>query len=346
MVHCSCLLALCLLPSSAQLGDLRLLLGKAPGGSVSPSDSCSARPTRPLLRLEWNRRRLPHQGCDLREVPEGRQPRTLQPTAPSAAPARTPLVCLAPGSRAPQGAGGPSCSAQPPGLAVCTAACFAGAVRPCDTPALLGASVASVPTGSVSRAASPQGPEQQARGGWEVRREIPLPDFSVPSPLEPSQEGRKAGSGKQGASTWCLGSPARSQSGHMSLFLWKRHWSCLLSCRPEYASHSQHACAPCLSPAPRNPRTAHQTPPFRLLQPQPPEGLSTIAGRKPPAREVRLHLLSGLQLLWAFLGGSGFRLQVPLSLGCRPKPPGSMAPPTPGSQSCWLPPGLRGVGPQ
>lgn len=305
---------------------------KGPWGSCSPSDSCSAGPTRPLLRLEWDKRRLPHPGGVTSEVPEGRP--AQDPAAHSAVrqPQQgRPLVCLAPGSghlKEPEGPRPAQLSLRA-WLSAPLASPRPGQSGPCDTqPSWSQRAPLFVPTGSrVSRGPSePQGPEQQARGGWEVRRD-PLPDFSVPSPLEPSQEGPEGRLGKQGhpPGAWALQPEVSLATA--GLFLWRRHWSCLLSCRPGAAS-SARVCSLASVQLLATPRTAaHQTPPFRLLQPQPPEGLSRpVADRARPAREVRLHPPVWTPAAGPFWGsGSGW---VPLSLGCRPKPPpGAIAPP-------------------
>ena len=162
----------------------------------------------------------------------------------------------------------------------------------------------------MSRGSSePQGPEQQARGGWEVRRD-PLPDFRVPSPLEPSQEGPEARLGKQGHPPGAWAHQPEGSLSSAGLFLWRRRWSCLLSCRPgpAGAASSARVCSLASVQLLATPRmAAHQAPLSRLLQPQPPEGLS-----RPVAD-------------WPFWGsGSGW---VPLSLGCRQKPPPGAIPP-------------------
>ena len=268
---------------------------KGPRGSCSPSDSCSAGPTRPLLHLEWDERRLPHPGGVTSGVPKGHP--AQDPAVHSAV--RQPqqgrlLVCLAPGSGHLKELEGPRPAqlSLRAWLSAPLASPRPGQSGPCDTqPSWSQCVPLFVPTGSrVSRGSSePQGPEQQARGGWEVRRD-PLPDFRVPSPLEPSQEGPEARLGKQGHPPGAWAHQPEGSLSSAGLFLWRRRWSCLLSCRPgpAGAASSARVCSLASVQLLATPRmAAHQAPLSRLLQPQPPEGLSRpVADRARPAWEV------------------------------------------------------------
>lgn len=192
----------------------------------------------------------------------------------------------------------------------------------------------------------PEGPAsprawQQARGGWEVRRD-PLPDFSVPSPLEPSQEGAGRPAGKQGhpPGAWALQPEVSLATA--GLFLWRRHWSCLLSCAGQGRLLGTRVLPLPQSSSLATPRTAaHQTPPSPACSLSPQRGCPGQSLTEPgpsPGGEAAPSL-SGLQLLglskWNWLGPPVFGLQALA-------PTWGHAPPPPGSQSCWLPPGRSG----
>ena len=206
---------------------------KGPRGSCYPSDGCSAGPMRPLLCLEWDEHRLPRSGCVTSEVPEGHAAR--DPAAHSAIrqPQQgRPPVCLASSSghlKEPEGPRPAQLSLRAWLSAPLATPCL-GQSGPCDTQSLWSRCASLfVPTGSrVYRGSSePEGLQQQARGGWEVRRD-PLPDFRVSSPLEPSQEGLEGWLRKQGHPPGAWAHQPESSLASAGLFLRRKHWNRLL----------------------------------------------------------------------------------------------------------------------